>query len=284
MGHIEVRDAHGTPVKVQIFHSHFFDFDEQVNYILGVRELGDQSRLVLQELDSYPTGADPLRVATSQGRVATSQGSGVSMDSASSSDGLSLIPVDISSGAEIGVWVDAMSANLRITGCTPEFLQISGPQSDGAGLLSWFCQPHRAKIQKWLQYYLNAQHHAFDIESPYTLPCVDFQSQHMSMLQEVISADLVCRIDQKDVPQEAHDSSTVFLVFMKMRRRRKTRRCKATSERGANVQSTLPPIVNSSEFQYPCNEAASGHSGPLTTDMRALKGVREVSRRVPIRL
>eukprot|EP00928_Gymnodinium_smaydae_P015748 TRINITY_DN15831_c0_g2_i2.p1 TRINITY_DN15831_c0_g2~~TRINITY_DN15831_c0_g2_i2.p1 ORF type:complete len:226 (+),score=18.61 TRINITY_DN15831_c0_g2_i2:381-1058(+) len=133
----ERQDSYGARVSCELFYCAFTDIDDQVCYVVGVRELGEGGRV------APPAVAPPMPTGS---RV--SNGSPESNDSHSSNGTVYRWSTNIDS--EIAVTVDIWSEKLDITSCTEGFCQLGGPSSLGVPFLGWLeSTSRRTQFSKW---------------------------------------------------------------------------------------------------------------------------------------
>jgi len=134
--HVSFKYSWGMPLKFQLFHAQGIDIDDEPIHIVGVKEDSDFLR------------APPDSELRDRPVVSRSDAcAGISEDSISLSG-------SFSSGALIGTQCAGMTVHINpdidglpILHCSAEFLKLSGPVCEGAGLLQWVV--NKRAFMKW---------------------------------------------------------------------------------------------------------------------------------------
>ncbi|CAK0859012.1 unnamed protein product [Prorocentrum cordatum] len=190
--HASLKDSWGMPVKFQLFHAQGIDIDDEPIHIVGVKEDSDFLRAPPEsELRDRPVVSRSDAFA------------GISEDSISLSG-------TFSSGVLIGTHSAGMTVHINpdvdglpILHCSAEFLNLSGPICEGAGLLQWVV--NKRSFMKWAMVAYNNIMDTFNIRL--NLP-------HMGLAVREISANAFLRLDvAEDGGNDVAPSTRVLLVL-----------------------------------------------------------------------
>jgi len=120
--HVRFRDADGTVVPAQLFHTNGLTVQDEVIHSLGIMSLAQEERPLPEMSANALTENLPTIIGRPQAISEVESSSGIS-----GSTGSERLPLDSTSPSSMAVWVDGFSADLQILKLTYEFLQFSGP-------------------------------------------------------------------------------------------------------------------------------------------------------------
>jgi len=206
--HVSLKDSWGMTVKFQLFHAHGIDIDDEPIHIVGLKEDSE-------ELRAPPEG----KLRDSQVIPPCSLLAGISEDSISVSG-------SSSSGVLIGTECGGMTVHINPEGhglpilqCSAEFLSLSGPLCEGAGLLQWVV--NRDAFMEWAEgaYNNSMDNHEFGDSAHDEELCVaPFNVRlvlpHMGYRVREISANVLLKLDvAEDGGSDVTPSTRTLLVL-----------------------------------------------------------------------
>ena len=199
--HLDLNDANGSRVAVQLFHSRLEGILGQTTHVLGVREEADgQYVRPLPEMDDIEV-IDSFIPSTDKQEEFVSVSSGTT------------------DFQECSVTIDAGSRNFALMTCTPCFTAICGPPC-GEGLLDWLRGDKNTFIN-WVQDSVHGEvcNDGVDIPMHVTLA-----PPHLRSVGH-IHADCRARLEDLEEDEESDDNDVVLVKIilskLSMKRRRK---------------------------------------------------------------
>jgi len=140
--HLHMRDAVGTAVSVQIFHSLFLDLDDRLCHIIGICEDPEQAWRAPAQLVASMQALPPAPVE----RQAASNAAGVSNDTNSA-----ISENEERKHIDMGIWVDTISPTLQLERATAGFTALTLPSGPCPELLPWIARSQRKRFMVFLQ-------------------------------------------------------------------------------------------------------------------------------------
>ncbi|CAK0844748.1 unnamed protein product [Prorocentrum cordatum] len=227
--HVSLKDSWGMPVNFQLFHAQGINIDDEPIHIVGLKEDSDFLRAPPEsELRDSPVVSPADRFA------------GISEDSISFSGSFSSrVPIGTHS-AGMTVHINPGVDGLPILQCSPEFLSLSGPICEGAGLLPWVI--NKRAFMNWAKVAYNniMDDYEFGDGAKDKKPGMEtfnirLKLPHMGLTVREISANAVLRLDfAEDQGSDVTSSPRILLVledvFCVRRRSSSKRRCQESLE------------------------------------------------------
>ncbi|CAK0871030.1 unnamed protein product [Prorocentrum cordatum] len=226
--HVSLKDSWGMQVKFQLFHAQGIDIEDEPIHIVGVKEDSDFLRVPPEsELRDRPVVSRSDAFA------------GISEHSISLSGSFSSGVLIGTKSAGMTVHINPDVDGLPILHCSAEFLNLSGPICEGAGLLQWVV--NKRAFMKWAMVAYNSI--MDDLEfgdcAQDQKPSMDtfnirLKLPHMGLAVREISANAVLRLDvAEDGGNDVAPSTRVLLVLedvVCVRRGSSSRRCQESRE------------------------------------------------------
>ena len=214
--HVHLRDASGTPVPVQLFHSRFRGVGGQTFRLLGIREESDGER-TRRPPDAAMSHSVPIELDVCRGTLR--EGGASDLSSQSSHGTVSFLSTGDSDSEDIAFAVDAASPRLTLMSCTPAFTALSGPEC--GDVLDWVVGDNAAELCRLV--------HRARIGARSRSARVVFEMPHSLCAGKFRAWCTACILDQDS--RDGRVCVRVTLTEVRFRRRQRTPRSTGTRRR-----------------------------------------------------
>ena len=156
--HATLRDVRCSPVRVQLFHKRFENVLGETRHVIGVLEESDgappgfpspREDLETRRPPSLSVGNLSVHRRFERSGPSSSGSCSGSNSGGSSTDSVFLGTSDRDDLLELQI--DTTSPNLRILAYTPSVARITGPVTDGTGLINLVARRDKAPLLRWVQ-------------------------------------------------------------------------------------------------------------------------------------